>query len=62
MDDVESPIDLRDDNIVDTLTAEEMKILRILLDMKHGGTNYADRDTMGKLHITDDVDDMFNNL
>ncbi|CAA7054043.1 unnamed protein product [Microthlaspi erraticum] len=52
----------RDEEPIDTTTEAEMNLLRTFLDMKFGGTKYADQDTMETLRIADDVDEMFNNL
>lgn len=61
MEDVKSPRDMREEEEVDTIIAEELNILRILLNMKGGGTIYPDRDTMERLVIAADVDNMLNN-
>ncbi|CAA7054465.1 unnamed protein product [Microthlaspi erraticum] len=62
MQDAPFPETLRDDEPDDTLTGIEMLRLHSLLDMRFGGTRYADRDTMQTLRITEDVDEMFTNV
>ncbi|CAA7037017.1 unnamed protein product [Microthlaspi erraticum] len=62
MQDAPFPETLRDDEPDDTLTEIEMLRLRSLLDMRFGGTRYADSDTMQTLRIAEDVDEMFTNV
>ncbi|CAA7051690.1 unnamed protein product [Microthlaspi erraticum] len=62
MHDAPFPETLRDDEPDDTLTEIEILRLRSLLDMRFGGTRYADRDTMQTLRFAEDVDEMFTNV
>lgn len=62
MEDVEPPMATREEEADDSITAEELNVLRILLDMKGAGTRYPDRYAMERLGIAADVDELLNNI